>query len=192
MSEFSTEYEGALAALARAFTGVDDYAVIGGLAVAFRGIPRTTRDIDVLLAVPRIRLPSLLERIQEAGFTVDIPQVLTELRDEHLSRIRYGSTRVDIVAAVLGLFADIVQCASWEDLHGKRLRVASAEGLIILKLIAFRPQDEADLMGVLATNRGRLDLGRIRTWYAQVGETTDARWKALERMLSELGEDPPR
>ena len=53
--------------------------------------------------------------------------------------------------------------------------------------MAFRPQDQADIMGLVATNRGALDVDRIRTWYCQVGETTDARWQALQRMIAETG-----
>jgi predicted nucleotidyltransferase len=185
MSEPSEEYEAALSRLAEALAEVEEYAVIGGLAVAFRGIPRTTRDIDVLLAVPRIQLPPVLERLAKTGFTLDVTDVLRELRDAHLSQIRYGPIRVDLMAAVLGMFVEIVKTARWEDLHGRRLRVASPEGLILLKLIAFRPQDQADIMGLLATNRGALDIDRIRTWYCQVGNADDDRWQALQRMLAE-------
>ncbi len=159
----------------------------GGVAVAFRGIPRTTRDIDLLLAVPRIRMPGVLERLQAGGFILDVKEVLTQLRDDHLSQIRYGSTRVGLVSAVLDVFVDIVRSARWEDIHGLRLRIASAEGLVLLKLIAFRPQDQADITGLLATNRDALDVDKIRGWYSRIGETTDARWQALERMLGEVG-----
>ena len=186
MSDFSTEYDGAIAALAEAFSGLEDHALIGGLAVAFRGVPRTTRDIDVLLAVPRIQLPAALERLRGAGCTLEIRDVLAELRDDHLSRIHCGSVRIDLMSAALGIFGEVVKSAKWETVRGRRLRVASAEGLILLKLIAFRPQDEADLMGLIATNRGVLDVSRIREWYGQVGEFTDARWQALERMLAEV------
>ena len=58
MSEQASEYDSALICLAEALSGLEDYALIGGLAVAFRGIPRTTRDIDVLLTIPRIQLPA--------------------------------------------------------------------------------------------------------------------------------------
>jgi predicted nucleotidyltransferase len=187
MSEHFAEYETALSCLADALDAVDDYAVIGELALAFRGIPRTTRDIDVLLAVPRIQMPGVLERLQEFGSTLDVTEVFTELRDEHLSQIRHGSIRIDLMSAVLDIFVDIVKSAQREDIRGRRLRVASAEGLVLLKLIAFRPQDQADLAGLLATNKDTIDIDRIREWYSRVGETTDARWQALLRMRTEVG-----
>ena len=186
MPEFAAEYEAALSCLAEALSGLEDHAVIGGLAVAVRGVPRTTRDINVLIAVPPIRLPATLERLHDAGFTFETQEVLAELRDDHLSRIHRGSVRVDLMSAVLGVFVEVVRSARWETVQGRRVRVASAEGLALLKLIAFRPQDEADLMGLVAVNRGSLDVSRIREWYRQVGEVTDPSWRALERMLIEV------
>jgi hypothetical protein len=183
MSEPHVPYEEALSRLGEGLSGFEDWALIGGLAIAFRGIPRTTMDIDLLLAIPRIQLPTVLDHLQEQGFDLDVQKVLVELRDDHLSRIRYGSIRVDLLSAVLGLFADVVKTASWEVVHGARLRVASPEGLIILKLIAFRPQDQADLEGLIAMNRS-LNVPLLREWYAKVGEIGDDRWQMIERMLS--------
>jgi hypothetical protein len=62
-------------------------------------------------AVPLIRMPEVLEGLLQAGFTLDVMEVLTELRDDRLSRIRYGSTRVDLMSAVLDVFVDIVKSA---------------------------------------------------------------------------------
>ena len=44
---------------------------------------------------------------------------------------------------------------------GKPLRVVTAEGLILLKLTAARPQDVADIAALLSSNRGLLDLAWI-------------------------------
>jgi hypothetical protein len=183
MSEPPAPYEEAISRLGQALSEFEDWALIGGLAIAFRGIPRTTLDIDLLLAIPRIQLPSALDRMREQGFDLDVQKVLVELRDDHLSRIRYGSIRIDLLSAVLGLFTDVVKTASWEVVHCARLRVASPEGLIILKLIAFRPQDQADLEGLIATNRS-LNVSLLREWYSKVGEIGDDRWQMIERMLS--------
>ncbi len=181
MSEPSTPYLEALARLGKALSEFEDWALIGGLAIAFRGIPRTTQDIDLLLAIPRIRLPEALEGLHAEGFDIDVRKVLGELRDDHLSRVHYGSIRVDLLSAVVGLFADVVKTAAWETVHGTRLRVASAEGLIILKLIAFRPQDQADIQGLVEMNRA-LDVALLREWYKKVGEIGDDRWDLFERM----------
>jgi len=37
------------------------YTLIGGLAVMLRGRPRFTQDVDILLEVPQLTLPGLLD-----------------------------------------------------------------------------------------------------------------------------------
>lgn len=45
------------------------YAILGGLATMVRGRPRFTQDVDVLLHVPQLALPGLLDELVERGFT---------------------------------------------------------------------------------------------------------------------------
>ena len=40
------------------------YAVIGGLATGYRARPRYTKDIDLLVDVPQVALPALLEQVR--------------------------------------------------------------------------------------------------------------------------------
>jgi hypothetical protein len=51
-----------------------DYALIGGLATMLRGRPRFTQDVDVLLEVPHLALPALLDNLVERGFRWNRPQ----------------------------------------------------------------------------------------------------------------------
>jgi len=41
------------------------YALLGGLATMLRGRPRFTQDVDVLLEVPQLALPGLLDELVE-------------------------------------------------------------------------------------------------------------------------------
>ena len=49
-----------------------NYALIGGLAAGYRTHARFTRDVDFLLAIPQITLPSLLEDLSKRGFSFDL------------------------------------------------------------------------------------------------------------------------
>ena len=40
------------------------YAGIGGLATGYRARPRYTKDIDLLVDVPQVALPALLEQVR--------------------------------------------------------------------------------------------------------------------------------
>ncbi len=55
----------------------------------------------------------------------------------------------------------------------RTLRVIDAEGLILMKLIAFRPMDQEDIRGILVANTGQLDLDWVRTEAQQAGISHD-------------------
>ena len=169
--------------------GQHSYALVGGLAVGIRGRPRGTIDADFILAVPRIRLPAIFETLAARGFIMDLKRALTEIRDGYLTRLEYQGIKVDLIGAPIPAYQQVVELATWEDFFGTKVRVASAEGLIFLKLVAFRPQDQADLWPVLAANRRTLDLDIVRRLYAQVAQIGDQRWQYLERIIRELDEE---
>ena len=78
-----------------------DYALIGGLGLAMRGPVRATRDIDLLLSIPQMRLPGLLEELAQAGFSLDVLQAIAVWNRDHLLNFSFGSIRVDWLQPVL-------------------------------------------------------------------------------------------
>src|SRR5437870_3817406 len=71
------------------------YALVGGLAATLRGRARFTQDVDILLQVPQIALPGILDDLLARGFTLDKATVMHEYIHEHLTAFRYGSVRID-------------------------------------------------------------------------------------------------
>src|SRR5262245_5792871 len=71
------------------------YAVVGGLATSLRGRPRFTQDVDVLLDIPQLALPGLLEALVQVGFSLDPNLVIREYVREHITSFRYGPVRID-------------------------------------------------------------------------------------------------
>lgn len=68
----------------------------------------------------------------------------------------------------------MIQRAIEYDIGGERLlQLCSAEDLIIHKAVACRPQDLADMEGVLIRQKGRLDLDYVRGWLAEFAELLD-------------------
>ena len=65
---------------------------------------------------------------------------------------------------------------------GKRVRVAGAEALIVLKLKAYRDQDKADLQHLLATNKN-LDRPLLDAWVQKF--KLEARLEEMERAVRE-------
>ena len=81
------------------------YALVGGLATMLRGRPRFTQAVDVLLDVPQLVLPGLLDELARRGFTFDAATVIREYVQEHLTAFRYGSVRIDWLKPMLPLYA---------------------------------------------------------------------------------------
>lgn len=71
--------------------------------------------------------------------------------------------------------------------EGHTVRVATAEGLILTKLVAFRPQDQADIETLLIANRDEIDRAVIREEWAAV-----AAGGGGPHRLAGGGDRPPR
>ena len=140
-----------------------EYALIGGLSIAIHGNGRATEDADFLLHVPAIQLPRLLEAMVESGCTLDVMQSLRDWTDGGMFVLTGpGGVHIDCLKAVIPVFHRILERARPEPFGEQTVRVADAEGLLLLKLIAFRPLDQEDICGILAANVDRLDLDWVR------------------------------
>ena len=161
------------------------YALLGGLATMLRGRPRFTQDVDVLLEVPQLALPGLLDELVEQGFSLDRETVIQQFVQQHMTAFRYGVVRIDWLKPVLPLYAHALASATnlpWGD--GHVLRVLTPEGLIVTKMVAFRPQDQEDIRTLLAANRDEIDGDLIRREWATVSHGEEDRTAWLEAALA--------
>jgi hypothetical protein len=163
------------------------YAIVGGLATLLRGRLRFTQDVDVLLDVPQVALPGLLEELARLGFELDMTTVIREYVHEHMTAFRFGTIRIDWLKPVLPLYAHTIANAGplpWT--AGHTLRVAAPEGLILTKMVSFRAQDQVDIETLLIANRDEIDLDLIRREWSAVAEGEEARTAWLEDAIKRL------
>ncbi len=150
------------------------HALIGGLAVSARAEPRTTRDIDLAVAVESdIQAEKVIFRLQQQGYRVDglIEQTKTKRLSTARLRVRLKEqveVIVDLLFASSGIEVEIVKRATQiEALPGLVLPVAGIADLLALKVLArndrSRPQDADDLRALLlvADRRVRLQVPKI-------------------------------
>ena len=166
-----------------------EYALLGGLATMLRGRPRFTQDGDILLTVPQVALPGLLDELTRRGFSLDADTVIREFVQHHMTAFRFGVVRIDWLKPVLPLYAHALAAATslpWT--AGHSLRVLAAEGLIITKMVAFRPQDQEDIRTLIAANASELDVDLIRREWATVADGEAQRTAWLEAALAVIGE----
>jgi hypothetical protein len=159
------------------------YAVIGGMASAYRSQPRFTKDVDFLLNVPQLVLPPVLEELVDRGFSFDLMTTIREWTQEHMTVLSYHGIRIDWLKPVLPAYQHVLERATEENWLEHRIRVASADGLILLKLLAFRTQDQLDVENLVAANRDQLDVAWIQAEWQTMAPLDDPRMRRFLELL---------
>lgn len=112
------------------------YLLTGSLAASIHGMPRMTRDVDVLIDPDRDH-GSQLKRALLEDFETDPYAVELGLRDRTMFNVLDPHTfaKIDVVIRNRGRDPDeAMERAIFVELRGRRIRVISAEDLIIAKL----------------------------------------------------------
>lgn len=124
------------------------YALIGGHAVNLWLEPRFTADVDVTVAADPAALARARAGLEALGYRVNAehgaelpsgPDFVRFVRDPH-------DPPIEIQAAKTSLQHELIARAT----RDSGVATATPEDLILLKLIAHRPKDLADLAGLLA------------------------------------------
>ena len=159
------------------------YALIGGVATSYRSQPRFTKDLDFLLHVPQLSLPPLLEELKRRGFAFDMLDTVREWTQHHMTVLSYHGIRIDWLKPILPAYVHILDRATEENWLDQPIRIASAEGLILLKLLAFRLQDQVDIENLVAAQGDNLDLDWIRGEWQTIASLDDPRMKRLMELV---------
>ena len=163
------------------------YAIIGGLALMQHTRVRATDDVDALVAAPQTALPALLEALGRRGFEIELQKNVREFFEGGLTSLRYGNTLVDLVRPLIPAFSHVLEKAITVDLFGQKVRVSSAEGLLVMKLMAWRSQDEADIRDLLTAYGGKLDLDFVRAELSSFTSPDDPRRERFETLVRQAG-----
>jgi hypothetical protein len=129
-----------------------DYALIGGLALSAWVKPRTTKDVDLVVAVSRQitwkDLASSIEtRLQKKVF-LQMGSKRTTIQ-EKLS-FMMGLIEVDAISTKdFKLALEAIENAVTAEIFDKRVKVVTPEYLILLKLIPLSPQDKIDIRALM-------------------------------------------
>jgi predicted nucleotidyltransferase len=172
------------------------WAVIGGLAVSARAEPRTTRDVDLAVAVTDdADTEALVFTLLSCGY-----KVLAALEQTAVGRL--STTRlstpgagpngvvVDLLFASSGIEPEIVEAAEvLEILPGLRVPVARIGHLIALKVLARddrrRPQDWDDIRALLA-EASPVDVEEARDALALIARRGYHRERQLVEQLEQI------
>jgi len=70
---------------------------------------------------------------------------------------RTTAVKVDLAIGLSGFEQQLIQRATVVDLAGQAVRLATAEDLLVMKLLAGRPRDQQDVRGIVTVQSDSLD-----------------------------------
>jgi len=167
------------------------HAVSGAMAMAAHGFVRATRDIDVLVVVPALRIPGVFALVRGFGFEGEDRALIEALRERGVAELRSGPASVEILAPVLPYHHEVQLRAAVLDVAGTKVPFVTPEDLVVLKVLWLRDKDRADVRALLAARRGRLDEAYVRRTLAGLLPEGDRRLSELDRMIAETGPGGP-
>lgn len=153
------------------------YTLIDGLAVSIRGQPRVTADVDIVIAANVESALRLVTSLPSTPFIPLFQGVEDVVETAFILPLRHRTTnvKVDVALGMSGFEQQAISRARPVDIGGNTVLVATAEDLLVMKVLAVRPQDDQEVLGLVAAQGANLD------WdYCQ---------KIAETLGQEIGQD---
>lgn len=146
--------------------------IIGGVAASLLGRPRTTRDVDAVIWIGDDLLEHFYEAAPEYGLSPRLPDTLPFARESRVLLMHHATSHidVDVVLGSLPFEREAIESAQEVQFQDVTLPLPRPEDLVIMKAVAHRPRDAADVQAVLEAHP-RLDRDRVR---GVVGEFAQA------------------
>lgn len=157
-----------------------DYYITGGASAVSYGEPRTTRNIDLVLAISLSQLDSLVMELEKSGFYIAGLDEVRAGESKILQVIQMESiARADLMIAGESAF-DVIQFERKQAIEvwdGQVLFYASAEDVVLNKL-KWRLQSGSekqwrDVLGILKVQGDLLDVDYLREWASVLGVLED-------------------
>ncbi len=149
------------------------FCLIGALALGAHGKPRATYDIDLLILAEQRTCESYVAAVCQRGFEVSEKWLESNpMAREVVVRLHHTllpDYPLDFVFATSPLHQSALNRRSIVPLGSLQTPVCSPEDLILLKLLASRPRDFDDVMGVLGKPGAQLDLDYLWSWAERLG-----------------------
>ena len=173
------------ARLASALHAADvPYMLTGSYASSVHGIPRATRDVDIIIFPTREQLTRLVEQLPCTSYYVDLNDALDALRHRTQFNVidRATGWKVDFIIPPFSEFnIEEFERRRTVDVEGSSLFVASPEDIIVAKLqwaqAGSSERQLDDAASVLRAQGPALDLPYVEGWVRKLG--LEEQWRAV-------------
>ena len=167
------------------------YAIIGGVAVSIRSVPRYTQDVDAVMWFGETGWQELLDKLISHGFIARSSRPIEFARlNRLLLLVDKDGIQVDLSFGALPFEEHTVRNAERIEVADRLTApIASAEALLIMKAIAWRPKDHVDIREIVAVNPG-VDKSYVLTQFAEFAELLEVpeRVSELRSMMKDATE----
>lgn len=148
-----------------------DYVVVGGVAVMYHGVPRTTVDIDFILQMEDEQISPFTDFLNSRGFAASATDIRVAFNEQSHSTSFFKDTllRLDIQGINSDFDKMTLDRAILVDLFGTLVRIGTAEDTLVNKILFQGEQDLRDALGILKRNPENLDFDYIQSTCHMLG-----------------------
>ncbi len=139
------------------------YVVVGGIAVMYHGVPRTTVDIDFILDLSEQEIEQFGLFMQSENFEVSLEGIVDTLKEgTHITVfVGDGLLRLDLQGVITEFDRLTLERSIQVEHLGTTLRLGSVEDTLINKILFQGEQDLRDALGILVRNKEHLNFEYI-------------------------------
>ena len=149
------------------------YALAGGLAYSALVEPRATMDIDVLVLLESGNIRGIAAEIEKTYDSVVVhkePMVFNRTRIWRMVCVSAGVEFIlDFILADSEFQRQAIRRAKSVEYAGAKISILAIEDLYIMKTIASRPQDIADLENIRLLMNDSIDWKYVDFWEKELG-----------------------
>lgn len=159
------------------------YALVGAVAVASRGVPRSTYDLDLFTTDKQVFREELWSNLRSTATPLDIRK--GDFSDPLAGVVRIG-TKPDQIDVVVGKWKwelAVIKRAQPVEIRGMTIRVPTTSDLILLKLAAGGPLDYQDAYNLLMLGPQHEIVAEIASHIADLQQDAQKLW---QRLLTEI------
>ncbi len=161
--------------------------LFGAQAAIVHGTTRLTADVDITVQLPGA-LVDLIAGLGRAGFESRVEDVVVFAEANRVLPLVHARTRmpVDVVLAGPGLEELFLARAEERTIDDVTVPVATAEDVIVMKVLGGRAKDLEDVAAIVRAQRSKLDLTSVRDTLRQLEQALGrgALMAALEKILT--------
>ena len=158
------------------------YVLIGAWPTSYWGQPRSTEDIDFLILLSPDELKNLRSHAQNSShFKIDTQwdEHNPMIRHQHL-RLLFKDIHLDLSISKNSHESEIIKRRLKVPLDDFEIYMATAEDIILMKLLAGRPKDFQDAISIFVKQQNQLNHDYLRAWAKALSIYDELNWLYIQ------------